>query len=278
MAASSKDEAEGDEEHQRRDDEQRARGRHRRRRPRPGRWPAGTPPRSRRDPSRRRSPGAATNAVITSVQASTRGTDGSTRGAGGERGDHDGHDGVAGEEHGDGGRHGEVALAVGDPVGVGAVAGDRVADPVTEPPHRPGRDRGDAERHDRDPGTHHRDAGAVTGQPGERTHPHPVARGAVDAGVGGEPADHADREQHDERTQRRERPAERRDQHQRARAGSVGPRVVGSGRGATSWPSHHHPVAGLIALPRRPSPHGIRTRDPQEDVRAVVRSRTVERS
>ena len=76
---------------------------------------------------------------------------------------------------------------------------------------------------------------------------------AVHAGVGGEPADDADRQQHDERAQRRERAAEGRDQHQRTRPGSVGPRVVGSGEERR----HGRPIitrpAAQIALPRRPS-------------------------
>ena len=40
--------------------------------------------------------------------------------------------------------HRPVADAVGDRVGVGPVAGDRVAHPVCDPPHRPGADHGDA--------------------------------------------------------------------------------------------------------------------------------------
>ena len=174
------------------------------------------------------------------------------RGAGGERGDHHGHHGVAGEERHDRDRHREVALAVGDPVGVGAVPGDGVADPVADPPHRPHGHRGHAQRHDRDACAHHGEAGPVARQPGEGAHPHAVAGRAVHAGVGDEPADHPHREQHDERGEGGRGTAEGRDQHERPRAGSVGPGGVGTGEERRHGRSIITRCPPPTALPRRP--------------------------
>ena len=53
-------------------------------------------------------------------------------------------------------------------VGVGAVPGDRVADPLPEPPDRPRREQGDAERDGGDRDALDPDARAVRHQPAER--------------------------------------------------------------------------------------------------------------
>ena len=52
---------------------------------------------------------------------------------------------------------------------------------------------GEPEGHDGDQRRRRRDAGAVGHQPGQRAHPQPVAGRPVGAGVGEEPADHAER-------------------------------------------------------------------------------------
>ena len=72
---------------------------------------------------------------------------------------------VAGRQQEHRGRHGQVALTVGDLVGTGPVAGDRDPDPLADAPEAPRADQRDAERHDGDPGALDAQAGAVAHQP-----------------------------------------------------------------------------------------------------------------
>ena len=74
-------------------------------------------------------------------------------------------------KQGDGDRHGPVALAVGDRVGVRAVAGDRVADAVPDPPDRPGGHQRHEQGYDGHGDAVDLDAGAVAHQPARAPRP-----------------------------------------------------------------------------------------------------------
>ena len=94
-------------------------------------WRAGRPPRSRRGPSRPRWPGAATKRRQQHGPAEHprhRRVGRACRRRGSRR--RRPRRRTPAKNRAIGGGHGEVALAVGDPVGVGAVAGDRVTDAV----------------------------------------------------------------------------------------------------------------------------------------------------
>ena len=152
-------------------------------------------------------------------------------------------------------RHGPVALAVGDPVGVGAVAGDRVADPVPDPPGRPGAERGEPERDDGDgdAARRGRPEPCASSQP-SAPDPQPVARGrrARRASARNQPTTPSARQTTSVRRPRR-RAAEQRDGHERAAVAQValasarrsavadvgeqrghGPAIIARGRGAGS--------------------------------------------
>ena len=112
-------------------------------------------------------------------------------------------------------RHPDDYAGEGDPVGVGAVTGDRVAHAVPDAPDGPGAERGHAEGHDaqRDPGDV--DTGAVGQQPAERPHAKSVARGSVCACIGQEPAHDSERQADQEGGGGRGRPTQGRDQQER---------------------------------------------------------------
>ena len=114
------------------------------------------------------------------------------------------------------------------------MARDRVAQPVAEPPGGPAAGQRDAERHHRDQRSADVDAGAVRHQPGQRAHLQPVAGRAVGAGVGQEPAGHAEGQADDQRAGRGDRAGQRRQQHQGPPVPQVDVELTRGRRGSSS--------------------------------------------
>ena len=137
--------------------------------------------------------------------------------AAGDRRDHD----VAGGVEQRGRRDRPVALAVGDPLRVGAMTRDRVSEPVADPPGHPAAGQGDAERHHRDQGAPDVHTGPVGHQPGQRAHPEAVPRGAVCSRVGEEPAGDSEGQADQQRAGRGGGAGDRGQEHERAAVAQV---------------------------------------------------------